>query len=218
MRVLHVSGDSITRIAAQHNTDPGERPLHGAQLMYALLWRRYVAAVLRARPTETGPHDAIFLNLMHNVRGLIGVEHYVGNAVGAAYVPSTIDELRTLSVAALTRKIKPFVNSVTPGATVDLYRALADMSSEFVLKAALKVFTPGSNMTISNISRLPFLEIDFGLGAPIAVLCGTYPTENLAIWLPNRSGGVDIHFGLKDDIYAEIRTDEVLAEYVQFTD
>ncbi|KAJ2771603.1 hypothetical protein IWQ56_001715, partial [Coemansia nantahalensis] len=218
MRVFHVSGDSIARLAARHNTDPGERPLHGAQLMYALLWQRYVAAVLGARPTETGPHDAIFLNLMHNVRGLVGAEHYVGNAVGTVFVPSTIEELRSLSVSALARKIKPFVNSVTPGATVDLYTASADTSSEFVLKATLKMSTPEACLTISNISRLPFLEIDFGLGAPMAVLCGMYPIENMAIWLPNRSGGVDIHFGLKDDVYAALRADEVLAEYVQFTD
>ncbi|KAJ2794491.1 hypothetical protein H4R21_005481, partial [Coemansia helicoidea] len=166
----------------------------------------------------TGPHDAIFLNLMHNVRGLVGAEHYVGNAVGTVFVPSTIEEQRTLSVAALARKIKPFVNSVTPGATVDLYMASADTSSAFILKAALIASSPEACLTISNTSRLPFLEIDFGLGSPMAVLCGMYPIERMATWLPNRSGGIDIHFGLRDDIYAALRADKVLAEYVRFAD
>ncbi|KAJ2707677.1 hypothetical protein H4R19_004881, partial [Coemansia spiralis] len=207
MRVLHVSGHSIARLAAQHSTAAdGGRLLHGVQFMYALLWHRYVAAVLRARPTEMGPQDAVFLNLLHNMRGATGAEHYIGNAVGAAYVPATIDELLTLPVAALVRKIKPFVNSVTPGRD----------RPHFALKAALKAAAVESLLTISNASRLPFFAIDFGLGAPRAVLCGTRPTEGVALWLPNRSGGIDIHLGLKDDIYSALRADTALAKYVHF--
>ncbi|KAJ2357716.1 hypothetical protein GGF43_001291 [Coemansia sp. RSA 2618] len=216
MRVLHVSAANIAKIAEQFNANSEYRPLHGVQIMYALLWQRYVVAALDVRPTAPSNDAPIFLNLLHNARGLVSSPDYVGNGVTAAYVLSTVTEITQLSVIELARKIKPYVNSVTPGAAVHLIEAICDTKSMFAVKAYCAGSTAASLMSISNASRMPFYDIDFGLGKPAAVLNGTRPTEGMAFWLPCKDGGVDINFGLKNDIYCALKNDKILGELVCF--
>ncbi|KAJ1719104.1 hypothetical protein LPJ61_006381, partial [Coemansia biformis] len=216
MRVLQVSGGGIAKLADKYNTGDSDKPLHGVQILYSLLWQRYVAAALCTRAAATGPEEAIFLNILHNMRARAGSEHYVGNGVSTVTVPSTLDLVLNQPIITLARTIKPFVNSVTPGAAVHLAEEIINPGSTFVLKAIYKSGVAESHMTISNASRLPFFEADFGLGSPLAVLWGGLPTEGLSLWLPNCSGGVDVHFGLKDDIYTALKADKLLSEFVHF--
>ncbi|KAJ2312116.1 hypothetical protein H4S02_006574 [Coemansia sp. RSA 2611] len=215
MRVLHVSTVNIAKIAEQYNIDPEYRPLHGVQILYALLWQRYVLAALAASPTKPAGNAPIFLNLLHNTRSLVSCPNYVGNGVSTAYISLTIDSIATILVLELAHKIKPFVNSITPGAAVHMAKAISDPNSMFTLKAVYVCSLAASHMTISNASRMPFYDIDFGLGTPLAVLWGTRPTEGMSSWLPHKDG-IDINFGLNNAVYAILKKDRILGEFIDF--
>ncbi|KAJ2796485.1 hypothetical protein H4R20_005515, partial [Coemansia guatemalensis] len=214
MRVIYLSESNIAKIAQKFNKADGSSALHGVQVFYALLWQRYVAAALHTSTTEVSPQDTIFLNILHNVRGLVSADSYVGNGVSTVYVPSTIGEILQLPTIELAIKIKSLVNTVTPGAAVHLAEAISNPDSTFALKAIHKYSLPASHMTISNASRMPFYETDFGLGKPLAVLWGTRPTDTMSSWLPHSSaegeGGIDIYFGMRDSIYDALKADKLL--------
>ncbi|KAJ2528915.1 hypothetical protein GGH20_002443 [Coemansia sp. RSA 1937] len=147
---------------------------------------------------------------------LVSSPDYVGNGVSTAYVSSTITEIIETPVIELAHKIKPFINSVTPGAAVHMAEAICDTESMFAVKAVYICSTAASHMTISNASRMPFYDIDFGLGKPEAVIWGSRPTEGMSSWLPNKDGGVVINFGIKDDIYNALKRDRGLNDFVSF--
>ncbi|KAJ2280239.1 hypothetical protein EV176_001106 [Coemansia sp. RSA 451] len=216
MRVLCVSAADIANIAKQFNPASATSPLHGVQILYALLWQRYVMAALGVCSTARNYKAPTFLNLLHNTRSLVSSPDYVGNGVSTAYVSSTITEIIETPVIELAHKIKPFINSVTPGAAVHMAEAICDTESMFAVKAVYICSTAASHMTISNASRMPFYDIDFGLGKPEAVIWGSRPTEGMSSWLPNKDGGVVINFGIKDDIYNALKRDRGLNDFVSF--
>ncbi|KAJ1851860.1 hypothetical protein LPJ76_005831 [Coemansia sp. RSA 638] len=216
MRVLCVSAASIANIAKQFNPVSATRPLHGVQILYALLWQRYVMAALGVCSTARNYEAPTFLNLLHNTRSLVSSPDYVGNGVSTAYVSSTIAEIIEMPVIELAHKIKPIINSLTPGAAVHMAEAICDTENMFAVKAIYISSIAASHMTISNASRMPFYDIDFGLGKPEAVLWGSRPTEGMSSWLPNKDGGVVINFGLKDNIYNALKRDIELNDFVSF--
>ncbi|KAJ2080828.1 hypothetical protein H4R24_002791 [Coemansia sp. RSA 988] len=220
MRVIYLSESNIVKIAQRFNKANTPNALHGVQIFYALLWQRYVAAALHTSSTEINLHDTIFLNILHNVRGLVSADSYVGNGISTVYVPSTVGEILQMPIIELAVKIKSFVNTVTPGAAVHLAEAIANPDSTFALKAIHKYSLPASHMTISNASRMPFYETDFGLGKPLAVLWGSRPTDTMSSWLPYSNagdeGGIVIYFGLNDNIYNALKADKVFGAYACF--
>ncbi|KAJ2860655.1 hypothetical protein GGI22_002657 [Coemansia erecta] len=214
LRVLHVSGKNIAKLGAKFNTD--KHLLHGVQLFYAVFWQRYVANSLLLRGAETDHSQTVFLNIIHNVRGIAPAPDYVGNAVGPVFVRTTIGELLTKPVIETAHLIKLHINTITPGATVQCAETMNDPNSTFIPKLMYLQRHPESNLTLSNASRLPFFDLDFGLGKVTGVHCGKVAVEGMTSWVPHADGGVELYFGAKDDIYNMLKNDSEFSEYVDF--
>ncbi|KAJ2795630.1 hypothetical protein H4S07_006433, partial [Coemansia furcata] len=68
-RVLRVSPAAIDAIAKEYNIPSDGRPaVHGAQILYALMWQRYVATVIEmGRESETAYTLPVFLMMVGNL-------------------------------------------------------------------------------------------------------------------------------------------------------
>ncbi|KAJ2761616.1 hypothetical protein H4S06_001109 [Coemansia sp. BCRC 34490] len=218
LRVLHVSSQSIEKMRLGFNTDSGgKRPLHGIQIFYALFWQRYVAKCLQLRNADIDHSQPVFLNIIHNVRGLTPAPDYVGNAVSPVYVRTTVGELLENPVIETANLIKSHINSITPGATVQCAEAVNNPSNPFVPKLMYLQRHQESGLVISNASRFPFFDLDFGIGKATGVHCGKLAVEGMSSWVPHSDGGVELYFGAKDGICTLLKDDPVFAEYVEFS-
>ncbi|KAJ2007118.1 hypothetical protein GGI04_001639 [Coemansia thaxteri] len=232
MRVLRVSAAAIGAISKEYNEPSGDQntlgvgasdgsvvaKLHGVQILYALLWQRYVATVVRMRAeSETAYTLPVVLPIMHGLRQITPAPAYIGNAVSSVLVTCDLQDILSKPVIELTRPIKQYLRQATPGAALHyINEAFNGADNSFFIKNIYLCTRPESRLVISNASRLAFYDIDFGQGLPVALLCGTLPTEGMAFWLPGADGGVDIHLGLKEDIYTELKRDRDLSKFVEF--
>ncbi|KAJ2020006.1 hypothetical protein IW146_004281 [Coemansia sp. RSA 922] len=218
MRILRVSPAAIDAIAKEYNnTNDGRPALHGVQILYALMWQRYVAAVIEM---QQEPEEAytlpVFLMMMCNLRQMTLAPDYVGNAVGPVVVPCDTKDILTMPIVDLARLVKEHLRQLTPGGGAHYINVAYTGDDSFILKAIYLFSRAESKVYISNTSRHAYFDIDFGHGKPIALLCGTQATEGMMHWMPSVDGGIDIHYGLKDDVYSVLKRDEVLNKFIEF--
>ncbi|KAJ2908595.1 hypothetical protein GGI21_002730, partial [Coemansia aciculifera] len=210
MRVMHVSAAAIEAIGQEYNNPEllnGRPAIHGAQILYALLWQRYVATVVDMHAeSEIAYTLPIFLTMMYGLRSITPAPRYIGNAMSTVLVPCHTKDLLSMPIIDLAWLVKEHLSKVAPGATVDyLNKVFTD--TKFIAKNVYLLSRPESRIAISNRSRLAFFDINFGHGKPLALLNGTLPAEGMASWMPSADGGIDIHYGLKDDMYAALKRD-----------
>ncbi|KAJ2605846.1 hypothetical protein H4R99_000850 [Coemansia sp. RSA 1722] len=227
-RIIHLSAESIAKLGNDYNsiTEAGHGRIHGVQLFYALLWQRFIAASQAVQCKKGYEQDGagempVFLNILHNIRHMVcDATNYVGNAVSGVYVSEKPSKMLEKPLMEIAGYIKSHINQITPGAVVNITEIAFDPNGNFVLRVLSLLNRFGSGMAISNVSKLAFSSLDFGIGTLAAVICGTKPTEGMSFWMPHVSednkGGIDIYFGLQNDIYHEMKNDNLLARYAQF--
>ncbi|KAJ2867035.1 hypothetical protein GGH94_001101 [Coemansia aciculifera] len=217
-RVLHVSPAAIDAIAKEYNTPNDDRPvIHGAQILYALLWQRYVATVIEMQAeTDVAYTLPVCLTMLYGLREITPAPDFIGNAVGSVLVPCDTKDALTMPIIDLARLVKDHLRQLTPGATVHYLNEVFGSDSIFFAKNVYLCNRIESRLSISNKSRLAYFDIDFGHGKPIALLAGSLPTEGMMCWMPSIDGGIDIHYGLKDDVYAVLKRDIVLCKFIKF--
>ncbi|KAJ2886096.1 hypothetical protein FB639_001641 [Coemansia asiatica] len=224
-RILHLSAEGIARLSSDFNKAGSEQSIHGVQIFYALLWQRYIVASQSVQCKGGEQDDAaekpVFLNILHNIRHMVcDAASYVGNAVTGVYVSEMPSTLLQMPVIETTRFIKSHINRITPGAAVNITEQSFNPKSDFILRVLSLQRKFGVCMAISNVSKLPFSNLDFGIGAVAAMISGTLPTEGMTSWMPHVSedgkGGVDIYCGLQQDVYEKMKNDDMLAKYAQF--
>ncbi|KAJ2075400.1 hypothetical protein GGH13_000634 [Coemansia sp. S155-1] len=218
MRLLHVSPTAIEAIAKEYNALSDGRPaLHGAQILYALLWQRYVATVIETQTESDMAYTLpLFLTMMCSLRQVTPAPDYIGNAVGSVLVPCDTKDVLAMPIIDLARLVKTHLRQITPGSTVHYINEAFGGDGSFFAKSVYVSTRVESRLTISNMSRLAYFDIDFGHGKPIALLAGTLPTEGMTFWLPSADGGIDMYYGLKDDIYSALKCDMVLRKFIEF--
>ncbi|KAJ1965918.1 hypothetical protein GGI12_000439 [Dipsacomyces acuminosporus] len=217
--ILHVPKDKLDQLSLDFNKDSlDKKPIHGVQLLYALLWQRYVetAHVVYKTP-EMGANEQMFFAMIHNTRGLIhGCADYIGNSVAPKPVTVGSAAFRTMPTIELARHIKSQINTITHGAAADFAKEIARPDGDLFARTMVLLQKPELRFNVSNVSRLPFFEIDFGNGTPEAVLWGNLATAHTSIWMPLRDGGIDVYLGLDEPMFEALPNDRVLSEYCQF--
>ncbi|KAJ2806548.1 hypothetical protein H4S07_003779 [Coemansia furcata] len=218
MRVLHVSPTAIGTIAKEYNIPGDSRPaVHGVQILYALIWQRYVATVVEMqRESEMAYTLPVFLIMMYSLRQMISVPDYVGNAVATMFVPCDTRDVLSLPVIDLARLVKEHLRQLTPGRGAHYINEAFNRDGRFFIKSAYLCCRAESRVTVSNLSRQAFFDTSFGHGKPIALLCSVNPVEGMMIWMPSIDGGIDIHYGLKDGFYNVLKRDPVLNKFIEF--
>ncbi|KAJ2754458.1 hypothetical protein GGI19_002388 [Coemansia pectinata] len=218
IRVLRVSPAAIDAIAKEYNMPTDSRPaLHGVQILYALMWQRYVATVIEMQKESDMAYTLpVFLMMMCSLRQMTPAPNYVGNAVGTVLVPCDTKDILALPIIDLARLVKEHLRQLTPGGSAHYINEAFNGDGSFFIKAVYLCNRAESQVNISSIARLAFFDIDFGHDKPIALLCGTQATEGMMYWMPSVDGGIDIHYGLKDDVYNVLKRDMVLNKFIEF--
>ncbi|KAJ1957379.1 hypothetical protein GGI12_005043 [Dipsacomyces acuminosporus] len=215
--ILHVPRHKIDQISSDFNSkDSGEKPIHGVQILYAILWQRYVVAARKAHQTPVSDNEKTFMNIIHNGRYLVdGCADYVGTCTCPMPIGIDSKEIASKPVIELAKYVKSRIRTCTPGIAAHYAKERADIESNIFLFNAMLINKPESKLILSNVSRLPFFDIDFGAGTPEFALLGNIEVNELSTWMPLKDGGVDIYLGIEEDVLEALASDELFTEYIQ---
>ncbi|KAJ1821849.1 hypothetical protein LPJ60_002365 [Coemansia sp. RSA 2675] len=202
----------VTPEAMQRLLDDSPQPASAIRLVYALMWQRYIAAMSTA---DSSPSQMCLINVIHSSRHLVDRPHYIGNAVCPVYSQSTLDKLMASPLSAIATDIGQNMHAVTGSH----WLAFTQMINDPVRQA--KFYTIFANpsalqLSISNVSRVPFFGVDFGFGAPSHVTLYPMVIPGFAVWLPlGPKGGLHVLWNLPEHIFNTLRHDAELTRYVE---
>ncbi|KAJ2490167.1 hypothetical protein IWW37_003353 [Coemansia sp. RSA 2050] len=207
----------VTPEAMQRLLDDSPQPASAIRLAYALMWQRYIAAMsTAAMSTAADSLDQLCLiNVIHSSRHLVGRPHYIGNAVCPVYSQSTLDRLLASPVGAIAADIGQNMHAVTGSQWLAFTQMINDPARQ------AKFYTIFANpdalqLTISNVSRVPYFGVDFGFGAPSHVTLYPMVIPGFAVWLPlGPEGGLHIVWNVPEPIFNVLRRDCKLTRYVE---
>ncbi|KAJ1965757.1 hypothetical protein GGI12_000549 [Dipsacomyces acuminosporus] len=215
--VLHIPKAKLDEVATEFNKGNDGKPVHGVQLFYALLWQRYVMAARNSHQTPPpGDNEKTYMCILINARHLLeDCSDYIGIAVSSTMAGVDSKDILAQPVRELAMLCKTYIHDVTHGAVAQLAMEIARADGDLFKINMFMKSKPESRLTISNVSRLPFLDTDFGNGTPEASLWGTLRMGDSSIWMPLKDGGVDVYLGLDTGMLEELAKDEVLAQYCE---
>lgn len=194
---FHLSGEEQRELLAEAQPDSDAR-LSFNDVISAHLWRTYID-----RWDGDDGEETTYVSCPVDVRRIIKgfPRTYFGNPLGLA---TRSLERRALAEAPLGRLasiVRSAVASVDETYMKNALRTLEDMRLQKGLTVLEEnhVIHPRSGILITNLSRLPVLEIEFDAGPPIAFDILT-PAARGAVVLP-ADDGVDIRvcYPLEDD-------------------
>ncbi|KAJ2793369.1 hypothetical protein H4R20_006558 [Coemansia guatemalensis] len=172
------------------------------------------ASAQRDEAAESSPQ--CFLNVIHSARHLVDRPHYIGNTVCPVYMQQKAAEMQKMTVRQLAEQIGQQMHAVTRARWLGSMLMLQDAHR---YRKFLTVFASPSakQLTVSNISRLGFFDVDFGFGAPVHVTVYPALIPGFATWLPlGVSGGLHILWNMSDSAAARLRSDPQFTRYVDF--
>ncbi|KAJ2819278.1 hypothetical protein FBU31_005589 [Coemansia sp. 'formosensis'] len=202
----------VTPEAMQRLLDDSPQPASAIRLAYALMWQRYIAAM---STSANSPDQMCLINVIHSSRHLVDRPYYIGNAVCPVYSQRALDDLITSPTRVVAQDIGRNMHAVTGSQ----WLAFTQMISDPVRQA--KFYTVFANpsalqLTISNISRVPFFGVDFGFGAPCHATVYPMVIPGFAVWLPlSPEGGLHIYWNLPEHVFNVLRQDPELTRYVE---
>lgn len=117
---------------------------------------------------------------------------YMGNAIMLAANRRAKSEIRALSIQELAHDVRRSIAAVNLDAIEKSLSTLETFRRELGVKAIseLHVAHPRDGLLVTNLSRLPMKDLDFGAGPPVA-LHSLSLTPGAAVVLPT-AGGFDI--------------------------
>jgi hypothetical protein len=114
---------------------------------------------------------------------------YFGNAIRAASIRLSEEKIKSSSVADLALALNRAVRAIDAKACEESLECLEQLriSKGLEVLENFHVADPETGFLVTNLSRLPVLELDFGMGAPKDFRILT-PARNTAVVLPLRDG------------------------------
>jgi len=118
---------------------------------------------------------------------------YFGNAVRGASFKMNFDALMEATDSVVAEKIGSKVRSITKEKALASLECLESLRIEKGLEAMthFHVADPQSGFLMTNLSRLPLLDLDFGVGAPVDFRILT-PARRTAVILPLSNNGLRV--------------------------
>ncbi|KAJ2851795.1 hypothetical protein IWW36_000756 [Coemansia brasiliensis] len=212
LRALRITPESLKRLYS--DMCPGatkEKHVPVIRLVYALMWKCYSGAWLQS--SESNEH--CFLNVIHSARHLLNRPHYIGNAVCPVYMRQSVRQIQQASVYQLAHTIGSCMHAVTPSRWLATLQLLQD-SQRYAKFLTIFANPTANQLTISNISRLNFFNVDFGFGRPVHATVYPMMIPGFATWLPLCSaGGLHILWNMPDSIAAKLQCDGLFKQYVE---
>ncbi|KAJ2004779.1 hypothetical protein H4R26_002313 [Coemansia thaxteri] len=202
----------VTRAALQRLADDNSRggPVPAIRLAYALMWQRYMAAMARG----SDPDATCLINVIHSARAVVGRPHYIGNAVCPVYSRRALGSLLNASVADVAEEIGRSMHAITAPQWLAFTQLFHDAPRRAKL-LTLFANPEALQLSVSNISRVPFFDVDFGFGPPCHATVYPMVIPGFAVWTPLQAdGGLHILWNLPDHVFAALAQDKELARYV----
>ncbi|KAJ2892507.1 hypothetical protein IWW38_003197 [Coemansia aciculifera] len=205
---MHMTAEAMKQL--QSDSAQQASSIH---LVYALMWKRYIAAMVSAKNILVADQPCLF-NVIHSARHLVGRNHYVGNAVCPVYSMSKLSDLSEASMEEVARTLAHNMHTVTGSQ----WLKFSQMMSDPVRQAKFLTVFANPNalqLTVSNISRVGYFDTDFGFGAPSHVTVYPMVIPGFALWLPlDANGGLRIIWNLPEHVFNALKGDAELTRYV----
>lgn len=167
--------------ALKREAQSRERRLSPNDVIMAYLLKRYY------RDIPPGPDGQIIVRCPVDYRRTYSraSAQYFGNAVRDAVASFNPQTLPQLSLGEVAQEVRRAVSAVNEASVEASLRCLDSLRRERGIHAFAELGCPG--LLVSNLSKLPFYEIDLGLGAPTQLHHASL-NPRLAIVLPAENG------------------------------
>ena len=183
-KVFNLSGVDLERLKQ------GKKESSNA-IVTALLWKIYAA--YHSKEGES----RIFFPM--DVRHLLqtGDQHYFGNAVVHICFSLPYNEVRKMPLLDLAAFVRDQTKKRSKGAIEEQYAWLAEarLHPKLFSKVYASVDHFGEDLFFSNVSKLPYYDLDFGEGKPFYFTSPPPPAPKIFHLLPNPAdrNGICVH-------------------------
>ncbi|KAJ2556046.1 hypothetical protein IWW35_000207 [Coemansia sp. RSA 1878] len=173
-----------------------------------------ISAALWQCISVSSPHPTTYFAASLTARTHPTYADYWGNTSTMKYMHHETHQVSRMPCAELARVIQQNVVSFTPA---EFAYIINQYTSESYLQK-LQRFVENDKaprVMVSNMSRLPFYETDFGFGRPAKVCCPLDVPHGMAAFFPrSRSGGIDIYLRVSDLVVQNVVNHELLKDHI----
>jgi shikimate O-hydroxycinnamoyltransferase len=175
----------------------------------ALLWR----AMTRARGLAADANTACGFACNARDRFVPPLPSgYFGNVNFFPYLKLPVSKLTEGPLGAVAMSVHEAAGRITNAYVRSALEYVQSAGDKSLVKPAFNSFL-GPDVALTNWSKFPLLELDFGLGLPAAVRLPKCTFDGLCIILPAHGGDVDVLLGLCSPAWKKLLEDEELRKY-----
>ncbi len=197
--VIQYSQDEVAALLSQAHTAPAKLSVH--DLLCADLWKKMVEHHYQSEEEVTFSTPVDFRRLLPRVP-----RNYMGNAVMLAHTRLPRRELLRMEPIEVALRLRESLRLATEERCEETLALLEALRTRHGLGALEEVSVnhPQHGVLVTNLSRLPALQLDFGSGAPASVLPLSRARGTASV-LPAAEGSLEIHVTLPRQARAHAR-------------
>ncbi|MFB0515907.1 MAG: acyltransferase [Candidatus Neomarinimicrobiota bacterium] len=179
---------TLNQLLSEAQAEHEARLTHN-DVLTAYLWKNYVPRWSRRSAPPTA-YASVPVDFRRVLDGL--PDTYFGCAVLLAVASIDLERLESASLGELARLVREAVNRISEEAVWDSLETLESIRQErgLAVLEELHVVPPNNGLLVTNLSRIPLQDLDFGTGPPTGFQILT-PAQRGAVILPAEDG-VDI--------------------------
>ncbi|KAJ2503216.1 hypothetical protein GGH96_000465 [Coemansia sp. RSA 1972] len=173
-----------------------------------------ISAALWQSLSLSSPHSFTYIAASLTTRTHPTYATYWGNTSTIKYTHYATQQACQMPCAELARVVQKSVASFTPAEFV----YIIDQYTSEVYLSRLQKYVENDKvprLMVSNMSRLPYYEVDFGFGCPVKVNWPMDVPRGMAAFFPrSRDGGIDIYLRTSDLVARNVANHEVLKDHI----
>ncbi len=151
---------TIDEVKHTHNINVSKN-----DIVSALLWQEYLS-----HWTEANDDESVFITCPFDFRRVLSgfPKNYFGCALAFATAKTSLDQLKHSSIGDIAVLIKKAVNDMKEEHIQRSLTTLESFRQQNGLEATERIHLrhPRNGMIVTNLSRMPLQELDFGSGSP----------------------------------------------------
>lgn len=183
-----LSQETLNQLLSEAQAECEVRLTHN-DVVTAYLWKHHVPG-WSSRETHPTTYVSVPFDFRRALDGL--PRTYFGCAVTIAVASIDLERLESISLGELARLVREAVNRISQDAVWRSLKTLERIRQErgLAILEELHVVPPHNGLLVTNLSRIPLKDLDFGTGQPKDFQALT-PAQRGAVILPAEDG-VDI--------------------------
>jgi len=182
---LHLSSVELKERLGEAQKECANR-LSFNDVIVAILWKKYIKNWAKEENDQ-----AIFISCPFDYRRLLKdfPKTYFGNAVALATTSMSYQKLMDASLGEIAQLVRDNIGQVNEEYIFRGLNALSSLRKEYGVSVFEKIHVadPENGLLVTNLSRLPVDQIEFGAGPPVKYEILT-PANRGAVILPDADG------------------------------